>query len=221
MKIIDLNDERDLSKVEDSVGVALGNFDGVHRGHGKLIGEMIEGSKKRGLKSSVLLFKNHTKILLDKNSNIKVLTSNEEKINILNEMGVDIVYLIDFDRKLMELSGEDFIKKILLDKMKVKYITVGFDYRFGHRAGSTSKDLYNYSLDYGFEANIVDAIYVDEELISSTSDRRTHCRWQDRSQQLPRKAIFHRGQSGKRSKQRTYPRLSNSQSGEIRAFCYA
>lgn len=170
MKIIDLNDPS-LVRPKDAVGVALGNFDGVHRGHVELINKMIKGSRERGLKSSVLLFKNHTKMLLNKNSKIKILSSNEEKIKALESLGVDIVYLIDFNEDLMKFSGEEFIENILYKKMNVKYVTVGFDYRFGHKAQSTSKDLYSIGQEYGIEANIIDAIYVDGELISSSMIR--------------------------------------------------
>lgn len=170
MKIIDLNDSSVVINPE-SVGVALGNFDGLHRGHVELIRRMIEGSNERKLKSSVLLFKNHTKMLLNNKNKIKILTSNDEKIRLLEELGIDIVFLIDFNEELMKLSGEDFIKDILVDKMNTKYVTVGFDYRFGYKAQSTSKDLYSIGQIYGIEANILDAIYIDGELISSTMIR--------------------------------------------------
>lgn len=167
MEIIDLNKSTD-SQYNEEVGVALGNFDGLHRGHIKLLKSMIEESKKRNLKSAVLLFKNHTKFLLNNGNKVKILTSNDDKIEILKNIGIDKIFLIDFNEELMKLSGYDFIKDILINKMNVKYVTIGFDYRFGYKASSTSKDMYNIGLDFNMETKIVDAIYVDEHLISST-----------------------------------------------------
>lgn len=171
MEIIDLNKSIETLDT-DGVGIALGNFDGLHRGHIKLLEDMIEGSKKRNLKSAVLLFKNHTKFLLNNGKKIKILSSNDEKIKILNDIGIDIIFFIDFNEEIMKLSGYEFIKDILVEKMNVKYITVGFDYRFGHKAENTSKDLYNIGLEFNIETNIIDAIFVEEHLISSTLIRK-------------------------------------------------
>ncbi len=171
MQVIDLN-KVDYKIDLIGTGIALGNFDGIHRGHKELIKNMIEGSKERNLKSSVLLFNNHTKFLLDKGKDVKILSSNKEKLEILEEIGIDIVFFIDFNEELMKLSGLEFVENLLMERLNVKYITVGFDYRFGYKAKYTSKDLYNMSIDLGIETNIIDAIYVEDHLISSTLIRK-------------------------------------------------
>lgn len=168
MEIIDLN--KNKSKYETAV--ALGNFDGIHRGHQYLIKDTIVKGQEKNLKPSVLLFKNHTKTIINKHGNkIGILTSNEQKLNILKEMGIEIVYTMDFNEAIMKLTGEEFVAKILIDKLNARLVTVGFDYRFGHKASGDSKYLESLGSIYGFHTNVIRPIYIDDDLVSSTRIR--------------------------------------------------
>ncbi|MBZ2173829.1 bifunctional riboflavin kinase/FAD synthetase [Schnuerera sp. xch1] len=170
MEIIDLNTQ----KAETcEISIALGNFDGIHIGHQYLIKDNIRKAKDKNLKSSVLLFKNHTKTILkkDKNSKIGIITSYSQKLKLLKELGVEIVYTIDFDKNVMKLTPEEFIKDILLDKLNTKLVTVGFNYRFGNKASGDSKYLKTIGMKEGFEVNIIKPIYIDNEIVSSTNIR--------------------------------------------------
>lgn len=155
-------------------GVALGNFDGIHMGHQFLIKDSIKKAHERGLKSSILLFKNHTRQTLFKQDKIKLksLTSYEQKLKILDKLGVDLVYTIKFDEKLMRLTPEKFVGKILVDKLNSKLVTVGFDYRFGYGAAGDSKYLERLGKKFGFELNIIKPVELNGEIISSTNIRR-------------------------------------------------
>lgn len=168
MEIINLKiDEPNRKKGE--TGIALGNFDGIHIAHKEIILNTIKDSKKMNLNSSVLLFDNHTKSIIESKSP-SVITSKEQKLEILKKLGIDTVYIIPFDKELMKLSPEDFVKNILLDKLNVKHICVGFDYKFGHRASGDNITLKKLGEIYGFNTRIIDPIYKDN-IISSTKIR--------------------------------------------------
>jgi riboflavin kinase/FMN adenylyltransferase len=170
MEIIDLNS----CKIElNGNAVALGNFDGVHIGHQELINSNINEAKKRNLKSTVLVFRNHTKEILKKNgdSKIQLLTSFDQKIDILKGFGLDTLYIADFNENLMKLSPEEFVDNILLKKLNTKLVTVGFNYRFGYKASGDVELLKKIGLDKGIDVNIMPPVYVGDEIVSSTAIR--------------------------------------------------
>jgi riboflavin kinase/FMN adenylyltransferase len=170
MEIIDLN-----SCQIDSEGnaVALGNFDGVHIGHQELIKSNIKEAGKRKLKSTVLVFRNHTKEILKKNSDTKVqlLTNFDQKIDILKGFGLDTLYLADFNKSIMKLTPEEFVDNILIKKLNTKLITVGFNYRFGYKASGDVELLKRIGLERGIMVNIMPPVYVEQEIVSSTAIR--------------------------------------------------
>jgi len=170
MEIIDLNG---YEEKRFETAVALGNFDGVHVGHEHLIRDNIKKAKEMNLKSSVLLFKNHTRTTLTNEGKpkLKIITPYEKKVNIIEKLGIDLIFSIDFDKNIMSLSPEDFVEKFLIKKLNSKLVTVGFDYRFGYKAKGDSRLLKKLGSDLGFKVNIIEPIYIEGELISSTRIR--------------------------------------------------
>lgn len=167
MEIFDL---LEYNEKRFNTAVALGNFDGIHLGHQKLISSMVARSKEAGLKPSLLLFKNHTRKTINNNSP-KIITINEQKFKLAESLGVEIIYLIDFDEKLMKLSGEEFVKNIILDKINAKLVTVGFDYRFGYKASGDVNYLNELASKYDFSVKVVEPVYVDNAIVSSSKIR--------------------------------------------------
>ncbi|NLJ79187.1 MAG: bifunctional riboflavin kinase/FAD synthetase [Tissierellia bacterium] len=170
MKIIDLNN---YTERKYKTAVALGNFDGIHKGHKHLITNMVRSAKRRNLRSSILLFKNHTRDILGNNNieKFNILTSNEQKLKIIEGLGVDIVYTMKFDRNIMRLTGKEFIEDIIIDKLNSQFITVGFDYKFGYKASGDSSYLKQIGLQKGLSIDIIEPIIADGEVISSTTIR--------------------------------------------------
>lgn len=170
MEIIDAMYKREKNY---DTAVALGNFDGIHIGHQYLLKDNIVKAKSKNLKPSVLIFKNHTKTILKKGkeSKVDILTSYDEKIQILKELGIEVVYVMDFNEDIMKLSPELFINDILLERLNAKLITVGFDYRFGYKAQGDSNYLKESGKINGFDVNIIEPIYVEGEVVSSTTIR--------------------------------------------------
>ncbi|MCF6464690.1 bifunctional riboflavin kinase/FAD synthetase [Clostridium sp. Cult2] len=167
MEIIDLNNYKEKRY---ETAIALGNFDGIHIGHQYLIKDNNEKAKKRDFKSSVLLFKNHTKSILKNKdrSKLEIITLYNQKLDILDSLGVELIYTINFDKDIMKLSAEEFVNSILIDKLNAKLVTVGFDYRFGHKAAGDSEYLKQLGKEKGFEVNIIKPIYLNNQVASST-----------------------------------------------------
>ncbi|MGO1470326.1 MAG: bifunctional riboflavin kinase/FAD synthetase [Tissierella sp.] len=151
-------------------GIVLGNFDGIHLGHKKLILSMVENCKKTKSIPSALLFTKHPKeVLLGKSP--ELLTSLEDKKDILNDLGVEIIYQIDFTKEFRQLSPEEFVKNILIDKLNVSSIFVGFDYRFGHKASGDAKLLKELADKYKLKVAVIDPVYDEKRVLSSTKIR--------------------------------------------------
>lgn len=151
--------------------IALGNFDGVHKGHQKLLNRMISKGRELDLVTSVLVFENHTKEVI-KGTKQDLLTSIGQRNQIIKELGVEVLFSILFDRSIMSLSPEDFVKNILLDRLNVKGVFVGTDYRFGHKAQGDAQLLVKLGKKYDIYVEIIEPLYIEEELVSSTRIRK-------------------------------------------------
>ncbi|MDU5341765.1 bifunctional riboflavin kinase/FAD synthetase [Anaerococcus vaginalis] len=166
IKIFDLDfNEFDLSPK----AVSLGNFDGVHKGHQKLMKENIKISKAKNLTPSVLLFKENTKNIL--NGEREYLTSLEDKIEILKNLGIECFCLLEFSDKFKNLSPYEFIEEILYKKLNTKYVIVGDNYRFGKMAKGDIKTLKKYEEDFAYKTKVVDFELDDGKIINSTDIR--------------------------------------------------
>lgn len=168
MKIIDC--DKDFIKPDKRVSIALGNFDGLHLGHQKLIKRAIEISQDEGLISSVLLFKQNSKSLTQ-DKEARFLTSLDDKIQLLEEMRIDLVYIKDFDQEFMHLRKQTFLVDFLLKEMNVGHLVCGADYSFGYMAEGNTDDLKNMKADYDYSLDILDYVNFDGDRISSTRIR--------------------------------------------------
>lgn len=162
MKIINVDKNVEL-KINRNY-IALGNFDGLHRGHIKIINNLINHSNKDKVLSAVLLFKNHTNNSIY-TSKQKQLTTLGQKISILEKNKVDLAFVIDFE-DIKDLEPEDFIV-FLKDKLKVCGVFVGFDYSFGKLAKGKIDLLKTYD-SQDFVVNIGEAEKFNDEIVSST-----------------------------------------------------
>ena len=134
--------------------VALGNFDGLHRAHTAIIKNCCMYAQEKEIESCVLLFADHTRNVIAK-QRIKLLTNEKEKLEILENLGVDCVYIREFDSEFMHLSPEEFIR-MLVSKLNPQAVCVGYDYRFGYKAGGDVATLKSLGEKYGFEVVVTD-----------------------------------------------------------------
>jgi len=165
MKLIQSMNE--IDKISGEVGISLGTFDGLHVGHRKLIDNLIVNCKKRNLKSVVYTFSNHPREYT-LGLRIPKIISLDEKIHIFSSMGIDYLILLKFDNFQRDIDADYFIKDFICKKLNVKFITVGFDYRFGKNANGDGNLFKKYSSEVGYEIDIVESVNYNEEKISST-----------------------------------------------------
>lgn len=150
--------------------VALGSFDGLHSGHLSLVNKIIELANENKGRSIVYTFKNHPRTLIKGATPPKLLMDNESKEEILEALGVDLIYFEEFNEEYMKLTPEGFIK-YLCEKFKVKGIVVGFNYRFGYKNIGNIKMLKELSTKYGYELYVMEPCNYENEVISSTRIR--------------------------------------------------
>lgn len=150
--------------------VALGSFDGLHSGHLSLVNKIIELANENKGRSIVYTFKNHPRTLIKGATPPKLLMDNESKEEILEALGVDLIYFEEFNEEYMKLTPEGFIK-YLCEKFKVKGIVVGFNYRFGYKNIGNIEMLKELSDKYGYELYVMEPCNYENEVISSTRIR--------------------------------------------------
>ena len=153
-------------QVEEDTVVAIGKFDGIHKGHAEIIKKMLE-FKSRGLKMAVFTFDiPPASVFYGKNQ--KVLTTNEEKRKIFQELSVDYLIEFLFFEKSAAITAEQFIEQILLDRLHMKAAVVGSDCKFGYKGLGNGELLKSYGEQYGFDTVIVDKMIYQGREISST-----------------------------------------------------
>ena len=165
MKIF--NSLEQIVDVEESV-IALGNFDGVHLGHQKLIFRAVRNAKSAGKKSAVFTFSNHPRNFLGKGEEVKSILYPGEKARIIRELGVDYLYNIEFNEEIMNTEAIDFVDNILLNKMNMKEAVCGFNYRFGKMAKGTPEVLMREGIIKGYGIHILEPIKIEGQIVSST-----------------------------------------------------
>ena len=158
----------DEVKVEGFTVVALGNFDGVHKGHQAIIERTVNTARSQGFKSAVFTFSNHPKNFTGKGINVKNILYPHEKARIIESMGVDYLFNIPFTEEIKTMAAIDFIDKILIDKFRMKQAYCGFNYRFGYKAEGTPEVLMHEGIEKGFGLHVLEPFEIDGNLVSST-----------------------------------------------------
>ena len=149
--------------------VTIGNFDGVHLGHIPILKKLIEEAHRENRKAVVITFDPHPKKVLRPDIRpFYLLTSVEEKIKLLEDIGLDGLILIPFDLNFSKMTAEEFVCEILWDKLHIRKIFVGHDYSFGKSKTGNKIFLAEFGKKLGFEVDIINAIKLDDETISST-----------------------------------------------------
>lgn len=151
--------------------VTIGTFDGVHIGHQKIINRLIVIGKDKNLKSVVLTFFPHPRMVLQKKSDIKLLNTIEERKDILESLGLDEMFVKTFTKEFANLSAEEFVKNLLVDTLHAKYIIIGYDHQFGKDRSANIDDLKFFGKKYGFEVEEISAQDVEDVAVSSTKIR--------------------------------------------------
>lgn len=162
----------DAERRPDSV-VTVGTFDGVHEGHKYLINKVVEKARKHEGRSVVVSFDPHPREILSSGEDkIRLLTTLEERSEILGELGIDELIIIPFDRDFSLLTAEEFIRDIIFKKIGVSEFVIGYDHQFGRNREGTIETVQNLAREHGFEVHICEAHEVDKITVSSTTVRK-------------------------------------------------
>lgn len=162
----------EVEKDPNSV-ITVGTFDGVHAGHRVLIDKVLEEAGRRDARSVVVTFDPHPREIINPgDAGIKLLTSLPERREILEEMGVDLMAVIPFDRDFSLLSSEEFIEDVIHEKIGVSEFVIGYDHHFGRNREGTIETVERLGRQLGFEAYVVSKQEVGSRTVSSTAIRR-------------------------------------------------
>jgi len=167
MRIFRNLDELNLSN--KPLTVALGNFDGVHLGHQKLINIAKNISLNLNGETLVFTFYPHPNFVLNKN--IEILNYFEFKTKLIEKLEVESFLAIPFTEQIAKLAPDEFVQEILFKKLKAVHLVAGFNYSFGYKGEGKAKDLVQLAGDLGIKTTIMEPFYVDNELVSSSKIR--------------------------------------------------
>ncbi|OBX26372.1 riboflavin kinase/FMN adenylyltransferase [Gelidibacter algens] len=151
--------------------VTIGTFDGVHIGHQKIIKKLTKKAADKNLISVVLTFFPHPRMVLQQNSNIKLLNTIAERKEILAALGLNFIYVQEFTTDFANLTAREFVKTILVDQLKAKYVIIGYDHHFGKNRAANIDDLRAFGIEFDFEVEEISAQDVEDVAVSSTKIR--------------------------------------------------
>jgi riboflavin kinase/FMN adenylyltransferase len=151
--------------------VTIGTFDGVHLGHKAILDRMVTTAHNEGLRSVLLTFFPHPRMVLQKDSNIKLINTISEKKDRFKQIGLDHLIIHPFTKEFSRLSAMEFVRDILVNQLKVKKIIIGYDHRFGRNRTANIQDLFEFGKTYNFDVEEISAQELNEIAISSTKIR--------------------------------------------------
>lgn len=151
--------------------VTLGTFDGVHIGHKKIIEKLLLSAAIGDCESLILTFFPHPRMVLQEKSEIRLLNTLDEKIQLLENTGLDNLIIHPFDENFSRLTAEAFVSEILVGKFNIHKIIIGHDHRFGRNRTADINDLILFGQQYGFEVEQISAQEIDAVAVSSTKIR--------------------------------------------------
>lgn len=146
----------------------IGFFDGVHRGHRFLIDRVIEEAQRSGMSSAVITFDRHPREVLQTDYQPDLLSTLDEKLQLLSKTHVDNTVVLHFDASLAALTAHDFMRDVLQGQLKVRKLIIGYDNRFGHNRSEGFDDYVRYGKELGIEVIRADAFLPDDVRVSSS-----------------------------------------------------
>lgn len=161
---------KDFSSTKKTI-LTLGTFDGVHIGHKKILEKVTQNIENGEYESLVLTFFPHPRMVLHGQSEVKLLNTLSEKIDLLQKIGIENLVIHPFDETFSRLTAQEFVKTVLVDQFHIKKIVIGHDHRFGRNRTANIDDLIVFGKQHGFEVEQISVQEVDDVSISSTKIR--------------------------------------------------
>ena len=160
----------DYKQIKSSV-ITIGTFDGVHVGHQQIIHRLVDTARKNDLQALVLTFFPHPRMVIQNDANIKLINTIDEKAKQLEQLGVDHLVVKEFTKSFSRLTALEYVRDILVNKLKVKHIIVGYDHQFGRNRTANINELKEFGAFYDFEVTEIEPQEVDDVAVSSTKIR--------------------------------------------------
>ena len=152
--------------------VTIGTFDGVHLGHQQILEQLIDTSRKSKLKSVLLTFFPHPRVVLQPDVPMHLIQTIEERERALAKTGLNYLVIHPFSAEFSRLSADDYVKRVLVQQLNVQKVVVGYDHRFGRNRTASLEDMYHYADIYDFEVIEIDAKKIESTAVSSTKIRK-------------------------------------------------
>ena len=150
---------------------AIGNFDGVHLGHREVLSAVVREAREFGVRAIAITFDPHPERFLRPDKAPRLLTPLDEKVRLLALAGVDAVVVLPFDASLAGLTAEEFVRGILVDRLGVRSLHEGGNFRFGHQAQAGVEELRAFGARFGFAAHVHPPVHVHGLEVSSSATR--------------------------------------------------
>jgi riboflavin kinase/FMN adenylyltransferase len=151
--------------------LTLGTFDGVHIGHRKILEKLTQNTEDGKYESLVLTFFPHPRMVLKEQSDVKLLNTIGEKIDLLEKTGIQNLIIHPFDETFSKLAAEEFVKTVLVDRFRIQKIIIGHDHRFGRNRTANIDDLIAFGKQYHFDVEQISVQEIQDVSISSTKIR--------------------------------------------------
>ncbi len=166
-----INDLTELKKPLQKPVLTIGNFDGVHKGHLVLFDKVQEIANAIGGQSVVMTFDPHPIKIMKPGNGPPLITLIKQKLRLISEAGIDVIFCLPFTRQFGSISGRDFVREILVEGIGVQEVVVGYDYTFGNKRQGNINLLKDMGKELGFKVHVVEPVYFGQTLVSSTSIR--------------------------------------------------
>lgn len=159
-------------RIEKPSILTIGTFDGVHLGHQKILKKLNELKQRTGLNSVILTFDPHPrKVLFPEQKDLKLITTTDEKLALLEKNGIDITVVYPFSKNFAQMDAQAYIRDILMKSLKVKHLIIGYDHKFGKDRDGDIKTLKTYSKEFNYEVEEISVQDIDNINVSSSKIR--------------------------------------------------
>lgn len=163
----------DQYKATKCAVVTIGTFDGVHQGHQKILKRVVKRAQKDDLTSVLLTFFPHPRMVLQPEHDLKLINTIDERIKLVASQGIENIVIHPFSKEFSKTTAEDYVKDILVDRLRAKVVVIGYDHRFGINRSASIKELKRFAADLNFEVIEISKKEVEEVAVSSTKIRTT------------------------------------------------
>jgi len=158
-----------------NVVLTIGSFDGVHRGHMKIVNRVVATARERGGTAALMTLRPHPRKLFDPGNAPKTLTAPGKQAEVLNAAGIDVLYVLPFTHEIAKLDRETFVERIVVGQCAAQHVVVGHDFAFGKGAKGDFAFLQSVAERYGFSVEQIPPFFVDGERVSSSAVRKAVC----------------------------------------------